>query len=130
MMKRITLIPYLKKVQKYINPVTQFSWYQYFFTGNHQILVYQEIYNFYFFLTFFEPLNMVKILMMSAKIATLDLFKIKLFWNSIYGIIISAHDVTNKILLGDSNYVVDVVMCLNFGNCSTSMREVIITSFL
>ena len=45
--------------------------------------------------------------MISAKIATLDLRKIKLFLNNVYGVIISFHDVTDKIL---SDYIVDVVM--------------------
>ena len=37
----------------------------------------------------------------------------------------SAHDVTNKILLRDSEYIVDEVMWPNFGNSSISMKEVI-----
>ena len=53
---------------------------------------------------------MVAILMMSEKLATIGLHKIKVFWNKIYDIIISVHDVTNKILLRDSNYILDVVM--------------------
>ena len=73
---------------------------------------------------------MVTILMMSAKMATLGLLKTKVFWNKGYDVIISVHDVTNKILLRDSNYIVDVVMWPKFGNSSTSMREVIITSIL
>ena len=50
---------------------------------------------------------MVTILMMSAK---------------------NVYDVTNQILSRDSNYIVDLVMWLKFGNSSISMREVIITS--
>ena len=73
---------------------------------------------------------MVTILMMSAKMATLGLLKIKVFWNKGYDVIISVHDVTNKILSRDSNYIVDVVMWPKFGNSRTSMREVIITSIL
>ena len=73
---------------------------------------------------------MVTIFMMSAKMATLGLLKIKVFWNKGYDIIISAHDLTSKILLLDSNYIVDVVMWPKFGNSGTSTREVIITSFL
>ena len=73
---------------------------------------------------------MVTILMMSAKMATLGLLKIKVFWNKGYDVIISVHDVTNKILLRDSNYIVDVVMWPKFGNSSISMREVIIMSIL
>ena len=41
-------------------------------------------------------INMVKILMMSAKIATLDLLKIKVFWNKNYDVIIYVYDVINK----------------------------------
>ena len=40
---------------------------------------------------------MVAVLMMSAKVATLGLFKIKTLWNKSNDIIISIHDVTNKI---------------------------------
>ena len=39
-------------------------------------------------------------------------------------------DVTNKLLLCDSNYIVDLVMSAKFGNSSISMREVITTSIL
>ena len=63
--------------------------------------------------------------MMSAKMVTSDLLEIKVFLNKIYGVIISAHDVTNKILSPD-----DEVTCPKFGNASTSMREVNITSVL
>ena len=52
--------------------------------------------------------------MMSAKLATLDLLKIKIFWNNGYEAVISVNfflnDVTNKILSRDSSYIVDVVM--------------------
>ena len=51
-----------------------------------------------------------------------------LFWNKGYDIIILAHDVTSKILLGYLNYIVDMVMWPKFGNSSISMREVIIIS--
>ena len=68
--------------------------------------------------------------MMSAKMATPGLLKITVFWNKGYDVIISVHDVTNKILSRDSNYIIDVVMWPKFGNSSISMREVIITSIL
>ena len=79
-------------------------------------------------MTFFESLkvaliNMVAILKTSAKSTSLGLLKIMAFWNKVY-------DVTNKILPRDSNYIVDFVMWPKFGNCSISMREVIITSVL
>ena len=73
---------------------------------------------------------MVAILMMSAKMATPDLRKIKVFWKKGYGVIIFVNDVTNKILSRDLNYIVDVVTWPKFGNSSISMREVIVTSGL
>ena len=60
--------------------------------------------------------------MMSAKLAALGLLGIKIFWNKVYDVKIFVHDVTNKFLSGDSNYVVDVVMWPKFGNSSISMR--------
>ena len=52
---------------------------------------------------------MVTILMMSAN-WLLGLLKIKLFQNKGYDVIIFVHDVINKILSRDSNYITDVVM--------------------
>ena len=72
----------------------------------------------------------VTILMISAKMATLGLLKIKVFWCKGCDVMISLYDVINKNLSRDSNFVVDVVMWLKFGNYSTSMREIIITSLL
>ena len=70
-----------------------------------------------FFKFFLESLkigliHMVTILMISAKMDTLGLLKIKL------------------VLLRDSNYIVDVAMWSKFGNSNISIREVIITSIL
>ena len=77
---------------------------------------------------------MVTILMMSEKLTTLGLLKIKVIWNKVYLIIISVHDVANKILSRELNYIVDVVMRPDLPNLPTkssiSMREVIITSHL
>ena len=53
---------------------------------------------------------MVAILMISTELATLSLLKIKVFCKRGYNVIISVHDVTNKILSSDSNYLVDVVI--------------------
>ena len=66
---------------------------------------------------------MVTFLMISAKMATLGL-KMKVFWNKGYDVIISVHDVINKILSPDSNFIVDVIMWPKFGNSSSSSREV------
>ena len=67
---------------------------------------------------------------MPAKLVTLSLPKIKVFWNKGYDAIIYTHGTTNKILLGESIYIVDVIMWPKFGNSSISTREVIITSIL
>ena len=73
---------------------------------------------------------MITILMMLAKMATPDLLKTTVFWNKGYDVIIPVHDVSNKILSRDSNYIVDVVIWPKFGSSSISMREVTITSIL
>ena len=52
---------------------------------------------------------MVTILMISAKLATPGLLKIKIFRSKGCDIIILDYDVTSKILSCDSNLVVDVV---------------------
>ena len=77
-------------------------------------------------------INLVKILM-SAKMATLGLIKIKVFWSkNYYNVVISDYDVTKNILSHDSFHIVDVAMrpWINFDKSSTSMREVIISSIL
>ena len=64
--------------------------------------------------------------MMSAKLATLGLFKTNIFWHKSYEVIIFVRDVINKILSRDLNYIVDVVMLPKFSNSNISMREVIL----
>ena len=61
---------------------------------------------------------MVTILMMSAKLATLGFLKMKVFWSKSYDIITSVHDLNNKILLAESNYIVDVIMWPKFKTTS------------
>ena len=65
---------------------------------------------------------MVTILMMSAKLATPD--NIKIFWSKAYYVIIIDYEITYKVLLRSSNYIVDVVVWSKFGNSSISVREV------
>ena len=52
--------------------------------------------------------------MISAKMATPGLFKTTVFWNKDFDVITPfitpVHDLTNKNLSRDSNYIVDVVM--------------------
>ena len=50
-------------------------------------------------------------------------FNIKLFWNKGYEVIISNHEVTNKVLSTDSNYIVDVVMSPKFGSSSINSAK-------
>ena len=54
--------------------------------------------------------NMVAILMMLAKLTTSGLLKIKVFLNEGYNVMISVHDVSNKVLSRDSNNIAYVVM--------------------
>ena len=68
--------------------------------------------------------------MIPAKLATLSFRKIKVFWNKVFDVIISVHDITNKILSRESNGIINVIMWPKFGNSSISMGEVIITSIL
>ena len=68
--------------------------------------------------------------MMLAKVATEGLLKIKVFWNKGYDITIFDHDVTNKILSRDSNYIVDMFMWPKLGIYSIYIGEVIVTSIL
>ena len=49
---------------------------------------------------------MVSVLMMSAKITTPRLLKIRAFWKNGYDVIISVHDITIKVLSLDSNQVI------------------------
>ena len=69
---------------------------------------------------------MVTILMISAKMATPGLRKIKIFWKKGYDVIIFVNDVTNEILSSDLDYIVNLVTWPKFGNSSISLREVII----
>ena len=71
---------------------------------------------------------MVTVLLVSAKITTLGLLKIKVFWNKGYDVIIFVQDIMSKTLSLDSSEVVDVVVLPKFDKSSTFMREVIITS--
>ena len=85
-------------------------------------------------LIFFEFLkvviiNMLTILMRSAKLTTLGFLKIKVFWNKGYDDIIFVHDVISKIFSLDSIYILDSVMWSKFGNSSISIRKIIILSY-
>ena len=99
MMKLGTVIPYLQKIEKiYKSSDThpELYWHQHFFTGNQQILLHEEYrYRLHFdtwflvLLTFLESLkifliNMVVILITSAKIATPGLLEITVFWNTVH----------------------------------------------
>ena len=51
---------------------------------------------------------------MSARMTTPGRLKTKAFWNKDYGVIIYVPGVSNKILSGDSNYILVVVMWPKF----------------
>ena len=68
---------------------------------------------------------MVKILMMSAKMAIPGLLKIRVFGKKGHDVITSVHEVTNRFLSRDSNYIIDIVMGTKFGNCSISQKQFI-----
>ena len=69
-------------------------------------------------------------ILMSPKLASLGLLQTEVFWETCYDVIISAHDVTNKILSRDLNFVVVVAMWSKFGSSNISTREVVITWIL
>ena len=144
MMKLGTVIPYLQNIEK-----IWITWHSpwvlltlKFFTRNQQSLLSQEIQiQIAFWYIISNSLNFFGVfkdcfnkrhynLMKSAKMATLGLLKRKAFWNKGYDAIVSVHDVANRILSRDTNYIVDVVMWPKFDNSSISIREVIITSIL
>ena len=145
MIKLGTVTPYLKRIQKIYesrDTAPGFCWHQHFapkiskfcYIKKYRYRLHFDIW-FLIFLTFLESLNiflinLVIILMMSAKMATPGLLKITVFWNKGYDVIIYVDDVTNKILWHDSNYIVDLFMWPKFGNTSISMGEVITTSIL
>ena len=55
-------------------------------------------------------IDMVATLKMPAKLATLGLLKIKVYWIKGCDVIISVYDVNKKILSHESSYNVDMVM--------------------
>ena len=64
---------------------------------------------------------MIADLVMSVKLAKSSLLKIKVFWKNGHDFINCVHDVTYKILSGDSNYAVVMVMWPQFANSSIPM---------
>ena len=100
-----TFIPYLRKMKKNIWITGHTPWFLlasaffHWISTNFAISRKTEYISFWYIICnsfnfFFESLksvlvNMVTILMMSPKIAKLDLLKIKLFWNNCYDVMIS-----------------------------------------
>ena len=82
-------------------------------------------------LNFFEPLkialiNMIIIMVISAKMATLGFFRIKVCWNKGYGLIISAHDVPTKFY--DVTHIF-YIWPWNFRRIKTKIQKVLGVSF-
>ena len=133
MMKLGTAITYLKKIETISesrDTSLVFCWHQYFFTGNQQILLYQEIkiwialgyiisnsFNFSWVFKKTVLVNMATILMMSAKKTTPGLVKVKVFWSKDFDIIIFVHDVTKIFLLRDS---IHIIMTYCYRSCDQS----------
>ena len=125
-MKLRTFTPYAIRSKKYMNHVTHPM-------SSADISIFLSEFSKFWYISEIESLwiviiNMIKILMMSAKKATPGLLKINVFWNKGYYVIYSVYDVTNKILSDYSNYIMDVVMWLKFSSSSICIREVIMTS--
>ena len=141
---KLAVIPYLEKIQKIYksrDTPLEFCDISIFHRKSSNFAISRNRYILHFdtqfiiLLTSFQSLrivliNMVIILMISAKMATIDLLEIKVFWNKDYDITISVHGVANKILSRDSNHIVDLVVWPKFANSSISRREVTITSIL
>ena len=66
----------------------------------------------------FVWINMNAILMISAKLAIPGLFEITAFSSEVYDVTILVPDVIFKILLDDSNYVLNLVLWSISGKCS------------
>ena len=66
---------------------------------------------------------MIAILMVSTKLAIPSLSKVKVCWNKGYEVIRYVYDVINKILLRNSNHIVDVVMWPKFGESSIYYKK-------
>ena len=116
MMKLGIVISYLKKIQNHIWITRHTTWVLLTSALFHRKSVnfaksknavkiafwyiISDSFNFSLFLIFLEIflINMAVILIMSTKMATLGLLKIKLFWNKCYDFIISVHDVTRKVI--------------------------------
>ena len=146
MMELGTAIPYLKKIQKILWITWHTPWNvltSKFFSLEISKCCYVDKYRyrlhfdtqFLILLIFLAPwkiflINMVIILMMSAKMTTPEFLKITVFWNKRYDAIILVNDASNKILSRDSNYIVDMFMWPKFGNYSTSIKEVMTSSVL
>ena len=119
----LAVIPYLKKIQKTKESreiPLEICWHQ----EIHIQITFWDIISIFF--NFFELIkivliNMVPTLMMSAKMATLGLLKIKVFWNKLYYVITSVSDFNTKILSHDSNYKEDMVMWPKFDDSNISI---------
>ena len=55
-------------------------------------------------------INIIALLMISARLAIPHLLKVKVFLNKGYDVMMSVREVTTKILSRESNCIVDVVM--------------------
>ena len=106
---------------KHWSPLKRWSLFSWIFFTNKVDCIFTH--NSQVFKHFFNSLEIVlmkiiTIFMMSAKVASARLLKLKIFWNKGYDVIVSVHGVTSRILSSDSNDMVDVIMLPKFGNTS------------
>ena len=71
----------------------------------------------------FILINVIAILMMFGKLASLGLLKITIFRNKGFDVIIFVHNFINKILSGDYNYIVNVIVFFLTVFSSTSTQD-------
>ena len=110
-----------EKIHKSGVTLLEFCWHQHFSpvaifvisrNKDENCILIHSLWLFWLLINFFNQHDCI--LMMAAKLATSDL-EIKPFLNKGSGVKISVYDVTNKVLLSDSNNIIDLLSWLKFG---------------
>ena len=106
-----------------------------FFTRNQSLLLYQETktnialsytisVSFHNFVSLrFLLIDEISTLMISAKLATLSLLKIQVFWSKGYGVIISVHDITKNYHV--TQIILQMLPWFSFNNLSLTISMVL-----
>ena len=80
-----------------------------------------------YFLKFFNIFKSLKVVLMTIVAILMMLANLATLGNKSYDVVISAHEVTDKILPNDWNYIADLAMWPRFGNSSIYLTEDTIT---